>query len=38
MPPKSKTWTPRDFELDSEVIRHYAEVYRYLPSYAELLL
>lgn len=38
MPPTSKSWKPRDFELEDNVVSEYAEVYRYLPSYAELLL
>jgi hypothetical protein len=37
MPPIRSGWTPADFELEENVVREYAEVYRYLPSYAELL-
>ena len=38
MPPRSRTWTPSEFELDKDAVSNYAEVYRFLPSYAELLL
>jgi hypothetical protein len=38
MPPSRNTWSPRDFELEEHIVREYREVYRYLPSYAELLL
>jgi hypothetical protein len=37
MPCGSK-WKPKDFELSSEDILAYREVYRFLPAYAELLL
>jgi hypothetical protein len=38
MPRKRKSWRPRDFELQDEVLEGYEQVYRYLPSFAELLL
>lgn len=38
MPPKTPGWRPTTFELEEDVVRAYAEIYRYLPSYAELLL
>ena len=31
-------WSPEDFEIDLEDIDKYRQVYRYYPSYAELLL
>ena len=36
--PAKKNWKPRDFELDQRTVEEYSEVYRYYPSYAELLL
>ena len=31
-------WQPPDFDLDSEDIKKYREIYRFFPAYAELLL
>jgi hypothetical protein len=36
--PCADTWLPGEFELDSETVRTYRDVYRFLPAYAELLL
>jgi hypothetical protein len=38
MPGQKATWTPTEFEMDEVLVREYADVYRYLPSYAELLV
>jgi hypothetical protein len=38
MPRRRKTWRPRDFELHDDLLEGYEQVYRYLPSFAELLL
>ena len=37
MPCQDK-WKPKDFELKIEDVQSYREIYRYYPSYAELLL
>jgi len=31
-------WTPREFEMSKEEVRQYARIYRFFPTYAELLL
>lgn len=31
-------WKPKEFELSDDAIRTYREIYRFYPSYAELLL
>jgi hypothetical protein len=31
-------WVPKDFEMGSDDVARYREVYRFLPAYAELLL
>lgn len=36
--PCSDKWKPKDFELSSEEILAYREIYRFFPAYAELLL
>jgi hypothetical protein len=36
--PSKDNWTPKAFELDAVHVRAYRDVYRYCPSYAELML
>lgn len=36
--PAKRRWHPREFELDEKTIALYKEVYRFFPSYAELML
>ena len=36
--PCSAGWTPSEFELSSEEVQSYSEIYRFCPTYAELLL
>ena len=36
--PCATGWTPPDFELGSEDVTSYREIYRFFPAYAELLL
>ncbi len=36
--PCSDSWIPEDFEMSSELVLAYREIYRFCPSYAELLL
>lgn len=36
--PAKRGWLPKEFELDPDLIRDYSDVYRFYPSYAELLL
>lgn len=36
--PCDDEWVPDEFELDESMVRSYREIYRYYPSYAELLL
>jgi len=36
--PAKPGWHPKEFEMDEEVIALYKEVYRFFPTYAELLL
>ena len=35
--PLNKTWKPKEFELSVDDVEAYNEIYRYYPSYAELL-
>lgn len=35
--PCDEHWTPRDFELPVEYVKAYRELYRFFPSYAELM-
>ena len=36
--PCADKWIPADFELSSENVRAYREIYRFCPTYAELML
>lgn len=36
--PSTENWTPTEFELSKDEVAAYREIYRYYPSYAELLL
>jgi hypothetical protein len=36
--PCADGWAPGDFDLDPEDIRHYRDIYRFLPAFAEILL
>ena len=36
--PCEDDWLPSDFELSADDVRAYREVYRFLPSYGELLM
>lgn len=36
--PCKKGWSPEEFELSDSSVSDYAQIYRYYPSYAELLL
>jgi hypothetical protein len=36
--PCGSTWSPREFEMPPELIQAYREVYRFFPSFAELLV
>lgn len=36
--PADETWRPSEFELDTDDLVKYREIYRYLPAFAELLL
>jgi hypothetical protein len=36
--PGEPSWQPKEFKLSKEDINSYREIYRFLPSYAELLL
>lgn len=36
--PCADEWKPSEFELDDEAIKAYREIYRFMPTYAELLL
>jgi hypothetical protein len=36
--PCDDDWLPNHFEADAEDVMAYRELYRFLPSYAELLL
>ena len=31
-------WVPGDFDLDPEEVRHYRDIYRFLPAFAEIAL
>ena len=36
--PCADGWTPRDFELAPEDVRHYRDIYRFLPAFAEIMI
>jgi hypothetical protein len=36
--PSTRSRQLKEFELDPEALRHYAEIYRFLPAYGELLV
>lgn len=36
--PCREGWAPKEFEMRSEDVARYRDVYRFLPAYAELLL
>ena len=36
--PCDDSWLPNEFEASTEEIKAYREIYRFLPSYAELLV
>ena len=36
--PCADGWAPEDFNLDPEVVRHYRDIYRFLPAFAEISL
>ncbi len=36
--PRAGGWSPSEFEIEEEDLVSYSEIYRFLPSYAELLL
>ena len=36
--PSADGWFPRDFDLSTDEVLQYREIYRYYPIYAELLL
>jgi hypothetical protein len=36
--PCADDWVPGEFDLDPEVIRHYRDIYRFLPAFAEISL
>jgi hypothetical protein len=36
--PCADGWTPKDFDLDPEVLRKYRDIYRFLPAFAEILV
>jgi hypothetical protein len=36
--PASRNWKPKEFEMDEGLVRQYSDVYRFYPSYAELML
>jgi len=36
--PCSDDWVPEDFDLDPEDVRHYRDIYRFLPAFAEISL
>lgn len=36
--PYSDSWLPQDFEMSSDLVLAYRDIYRFCPSYAELLL
>jgi hypothetical protein len=31
-------WVPKDFELDPDDVRHYRDIYRFLPAFAEIMI
>jgi hypothetical protein len=35
--PCADGWVPGDFDLDPEEVRHYRDIYRFLPAFAEIL-
>jgi hypothetical protein len=36
--PCADEWTPEEFDIDAELLRHYRDIYRFLPAFAEILV
>jgi hypothetical protein len=36
--PCGDDWVPKDFDLNPDDVRHYRDIYRFLPAFAEILL